>query len=138
MAERNEEAGGGGGIGEAGRGVWNGREFRIHLQGRKFDGVQIRVTRKEIIITECGNVNLITRSRLPRTASSHSTPFMQNGFLVVTFDRVNFAKKIWNILVGGAILACDLFGCVNDVQSFAGDRQRNPDEQRNGDDGQYQ
>ncbi|KAK9211792.1 hypothetical protein WN943_001169 [Citrus x changshan-huyou] len=85
MGKRNEEAGGGGEIGEAGRGVWNGREFRIHLQEMKFDDVQIRVTRRELTITERGSMNLITSSRLPRTASSHFSPFMQNGFLVLRF-----------------------------------------------------
>ncbi|KAK9208752.1 hypothetical protein WN944_001112 [Citrus x changshan-huyou] len=131
MGKRNEEAGGGGEIGEAGRGVWNGTEFRIHLQEMKFDDVQIRVTRKELTITERGSMNLITSSRLPRTASSHFSPFMQNGFLVLRFDRVSFAKKIWNVLVGGATLAGAFFGCVNDVQGFAGDPQRSPDYQRN-------
>ncbi|KAK9208741.1 hypothetical protein WN944_001101 [Citrus x changshan-huyou] len=109
MAERNE-AGGGAGIGEAGRGEWNGREFRIHLQGRNFDDVQIKVTRKQIIITERRSMNLISRSRLPRTASSHFMPFMEKGFLVVSFDRLSFAEKIWNVLIRGTTLAgC----CVN-------------------------
>lgn len=131
MGKRNEEAGGGGEIGEARCGVWNGREFRIHLQEMKFDDVQIRVTRRELTITERGSMNLITSSRLPRTASSHFSPFMQNGFLVLRFDRVSFAKKIWNVLVGGVTLAGAFFGCVNDVQGFAGDPQRSPDYQRN-------
>ena len=136
MAENNEKAGGGsGGKDEAG-GVWKGPEFRIHLQGKKIGDVQVRIVRKkELLITERDSMDLITRSKLPKRVSTKFTHFMKDGFLVVSFERLSFGRKVWKVLLGGAILVGAVFGCVTDVESMA-DRQRSGNDEVNIDDGQ--
>lgn len=105
-------------------GVWKGTEFRIHLMGRKNDEVDVRVARKkEPIVSDRGSGNLIARSKLPRRAGTDFTRAVEDGFLVVIFNRLSFGRKIWEVLLGEAILVAAIFGCVNDVDSFA-DRQR--------------
>ncbi|KAK9208755.1 hypothetical protein WN944_001115 [Citrus x changshan-huyou] len=112
-------------------GVWNDTEFRIHLGGRKNNEVDVRVARKkEVIISERDSRNLIARSKLPRKADPRFTTVMDDGFLVVIFDRLSFGRKIWKVLLGGAILVGAIFGCVSDVEDIA-DRHRGSDDQTN-------
>ncbi|KAH9762892.1 SWIM-type domain-containing protein [Citrus sinensis] len=108
--------------GEAG--VWKGTEFRIHLMGKKNDEVDVRVARKkEPIVSDHGSGNLIAHSKLPRRVGIGFTRAVEDGFLVVIFYRLSFGRKIWEVLLGEAILVGAIFGYVNDVDSFA-DGQR--------------
>ena len=60
---------------------------------------------------------------------------MKDGFLVVSFERLSFGRKVWKVLLGGAILVGALFGCVTDVETMT-DRQRSGNDEVNIDDGQ--